>query len=1012
MNTGKKDKGGMYVKSLLSSLHDKCRKNLFNEKILIVNTFQIGEQILLQYAKKGFTAINLKIKTIHELMLEHIQNDSADELNMITDSIGVQFIYSIFQKLRAENSLVYFQNLEATPALSHGLYQTIKKIRLAGYDSTTIKKTFFLSNEKAEDLILLIAEYEARLKSYNMLDESDLLNKAIHIVNYNEKSPVIYLLQGDITLHYLEKQFLTAVIGTAYDVLPLAPVYGLPERENPLILQAPDGEATAFSYLFDLGNRKDEPNLSLFVANNEEHELKVILHRIKQQKIAFDEVAIFYTSIDPYMTTMYHLSEKLNIPVTFSEGITILQTRPGKLLKSFITWIRNGYHVEEFLAILQKDVLQFEEGAPNYSAFANLLRKAQIGWGKDRYVQMIQKEIDDYAEKLSSTSQHDKKSYYEKLLREFTWLRELFKKLFKHLPEHQENGFLDFKELLQAFEWIMKNFAKTSSGMDQIAKKVLQEEIAHMLPYANEPTSQYDALINIEELLLTLRVGNSGPKPGSLHVASYKQGLYTNRPYTFIVGLDNQRFPGIGNEDPLLLDIERMNFGERIHLMKTVAKENVLSMVQLLASCEGEVGVSYCNFDLNENRAINPSHLFLQCFRLKSGQVDADYRQLEQEFSCPIQPELIEEKDWWTSLLIEEQDKAVDLSLLNYLNHIKQGLLAESMRQISEFTVYDGKIDCDTTHLDPRNNQELTITAGKLEKLAACPYHYFLEEVLGIKPIEELAYDPTVWLDPATRGSLLHEIFEKFYKELQEKGEKPCAQNHEDLLLNIATRIIDTLKDQFPPPSERIFEQEKAEILESCDLFLRAEEEYCQDVTPLYFEYSFGIGDKPPAILTLPSGEVRLSGKIDRVDRIGEQRFQIIDYKTGSTYRYDENKAYQGGRQLQHLLYALAFEHLAVGPGTVEKSSYQFSTIKGLGKRYERIQGAEMRTNGIDILERLLDLLKFGHFPLSNDPNDCKYCKMKSACRRFFYDQDIIEEKLMDVNCEGIKQFKVVQAYD
>ena len=55
----------------------------------------------------------------------------------------------------------------------------------------------------------------------------------------------------------------------------------------------------------------------------------------------------------------------------------------------------------------------------------------------------------------------------------------------------------------------------------------------------------------------TVKVGGSGPRPGRLHVAHALSGGHSGRKQTFVVGLDDSRFPGAGLNDPLLLDEER-----------------------------------------------------------------------------------------------------------------------------------------------------------------------------------------------------------------------------------------------------------------------------------------------------------------------------------------------------------------------------------------------------------------------------------------------------------------------
>jgi ATP-dependent helicase/nuclease subunit B len=158
---------------------------------------------------------------------------------------------------------------------------------------------------------------------------------------------------------------------------------------------------------------------------------------------------------------------------------------------------------------------------------------------------------------------------------------------------------------------------------------------------------------------------------------------------------------------------------------------------------------------------------------------------------------------------------------------------------------------------------------------------------------------------------------------------------------------------------------------------------------------------------------MKIAGKIDRVDETSSGTYHIVDYKTGSTYGYSMNGMFKGGRQLQHFIYALAIEqHLQLETGAVEESAYYFPTVKGLAQRFVRKQDDRVRTQGLTLLENLIELVSQGIFTMTDDENDCKFCDFKSVCQRHFYDKETLSAKQSDKTYEPLRQFLGVRAHD
>jgi len=207
------------------------------------------------------------------------------------------------------------------------------------------------------------------------------------------------------------------------------------------------------------------------------------------------------------------------------------------------------------------------------------------------------------------------------------------------------------------------------------------------------------------------------------------------------------------------------------------------------------------------------------------------------------------------------------------------------------------------------NNPEFSATA--LESLARNRFVFFLEKVLGIKP-DRTHEDDT---DPADRGVVIHDILEQIYTaiakqsglyaarssngwKIAQSGEIPLAvfdPAKGSELLALARRIAE---EEFNKAERRpsrhlghpaVWETEKRKLLQIVENFIRMDLETAlsQNRYPALFEMKFDAKHDLPLTLKRDEEEVRLKGKIDRIDLIfdsnGElERLLVVDYKSKS----------------------------------------------------------------------------------------------------------------------------------
>lgn len=1030
------------MSSIYQQLAELCAKNLCGEKVLVMSSYAQGNLLLKGYAAKGYRGLNLKVETIMGLA-QNICSSLlyAKNLTCISDTLAGHIMYGILKDLKEKQNLKYFQRLEVTPGMAKGISRAILELKTAGFSSGGIPGDSFVSEFKEDDLRIIFQGYEKVLRSQGYIDRGDLLAMAAAELEKARqgkgeevsRTKTQYMCPSNLRLNSLEKKLLDGLVrqgsGT---VFTHSHPYGLSMPPgyfgNYFNKDSEDWEKGAenpLSWLYDLDRLPKGsfvPEVQMFRAYGENSEVKEVIRRIKERSLPFDRTMVFFTTVEPYTQLFYQAALQYGLPVTFGEGISIGNTRPGRFFGSIMDWLEKNFNVLLLCRMLLSPDFELKrKKGPSKNEIAGVLRASGIGWGRERYLSWLDQEVGRYRGRLEKG--RAKRSYK---LEKIQWIRNFMKDFLGHIPEPMGDNRIDINSFMRGIFNLIEAHAAVSGEADVEAKNFLLEELSVPEGISGEPVTIEEAIFIAREMAGGLRVQASLPQPGFLHLESYRKGLWLSRENNFIMGMDASRFPGQSMEDPLLLDVEREKLGRGLVLNKSNAAEKLYAMAQLLASLRGRITLSYASFDTVESREVFPSPVLLQVHRLMNGDKSRDYSALLKEIGLVkgFVPEKyagsLDEGEWWLHRFLRGGGVKNPLRTVSEVYpFLKRGYQAQVYRKGEEFTSYDGKLASEENIMKDR----MVFSASQLERLGQCPYAYFLRYVLGISPPEEIQYVPGMWLDPAVRGILLHRVYEDFYREMVKRGETPSFRQHQQLLVDMVERLIEEQKSQLPPPNEVVLDYERREIMESSHIFLKSEEEFSRNLTPCYFELTFGIpflmdeelGQIEPVKIQLPADRYFfLRGKIDRVDRGKDGSYRVLDYKTGGTSFYKNREPHRGGRQLQHTLYALALEeilrmkNIEQNPRVTE-GGYAFPTLKGEGKRIMRDQGD--RREFFEIMEILLEIYSRGIFVMTDDDKDCFYCDYPDVCRRRFYGEELKNMVASSRNKE-LTHFRRLRSYD
>ena len=316
----------------------------------------------------------------------------------------------------------------------------------------------------------------------------------------------------------------------------------------------------------------------------------------------------------------------------------------------------------------------------------------------------------------------------------------------------------------------------------------------------------------------------------------------------------------------------------------------------------------------------------------------------------------------------------------------QKSLLASKARWSGRLTRYDGLVlDEDSElgqKLDPLHARH-PVSASRLAVYARCGFQYLLQNVLRLQPAPEP--EERRRIDPLERGDLFHRVAEAFLRERRDQAELPVtdAEPRRERLREMAEEALQGLVAGSPPRFTLLWEREKRRFHETMQSWLTSEAAGAAKATPAHFELSFGLGmapdaaephDPEPLEIDLGDGRsLRVSGRIDRIDRRLEGGLVLRDYKTGRAPK-DDGGLFRGGRQLQIPFYVLAAEKLFPGEVVVDAFLDYVDGGRQVAFRPEHVTGPAFR----GLLRDLVDLVARGVFV--QEPSACDFCDFTVVC--------------------------------
>ena len=530
------------------------------------------------------------------------------------------------------------------------------------------------------------------------------------------------------------------------------------------------------------------------------------------------------------------------------------------------------------------------------------------------------------------------------------------------------------------------------------------------------PLSEVDevGLAEVERVLAErLRFSRREPpkrRYGRVFVGAVEEAAGRSFELVFVPGLAEGVFPRRSGEDALLLDDRRRALGDAGYRLPVdvdrTRREQLL--LRLAAGAAGRrLVASWPRVDLVQGRARVPSLYALDLLRAAEGRLpdlDALGRRAAAAgaavvgWPAPEDPdEAIDEAEFDLAMLqpllaggLEAGERRGRARfLLSSNEHLARALRARAMRWRKRWFRVDGLVDAGDEAREYLSRHRIgarSYSPTALQNFAACPYRFFLQAVLYLRPRDELVQIEQ--LDPMTRGGIFHEIQFRLFGALEAEGLHPVTPARLDDAFAALDDVIEEAereyRDRLAPPIERVWTAEFEGLRGDLRGWLRQVADEGGGWTPVHAELGFGLArsrERDPESVRQPAevqGGAQLRGSIDLVEADAAGRLRVTDHKTGGARHAGRGLVIGGGKVLQPALYSLAAE--AVLGRDVASGRLFYCTQRG-GYRVasvpldERSRGAVRR-----MLATVDGALEEGFLPAAPDKNECRYCDYRAVC--------------------------------
>lgn len=936
--------------NVFKHLYERCKERPFLKKVIVARSFAQGDQWLTRMCKENGPLMNVETTTLESLIVRNTKSQLLHrKIQLLNREQGYWLVYELMLTHMPEIN-GYVSSEGVTAGIVERFHCALQGLRLAGIKAAQLNPLDFENLSKGRYVIHLLSLYEQELARRSWTD----LAEVSELLPEGDPGAIEYMISSSHyeSLNRLEREVLDRLSGNKLYIWQEGRVFPQSLTQH------------------------DRGQIQMFRAAGTLAEAREVIRRIYLQEVPFDQAELILSDYAGSYVAIHTLIEYLNIPSTFSQGISASFSALGKAAIAYLEWLESGFKVEVLIQAFRNGILStrsLEKGELNMTPLqlVRMLEQSGIGWGRERY-----ELLDIYTEHFGNP-EHTAACTAWSLL---------FKELLIRLPEDCNWSIQDVLEGLVLF---LENCTDIVDAHDHSVLTSLKEQRDSLIILEPSAISSESAVRYVKDSVMNLCIKQASPQSGHLHISSLENGGESGRTHTFILGMNDGAWSFSAKEDPILLDEEKKRIGG-LRTMAESVKQAKQERAERLGGIGGYVNLSYSSYDPVNQQDNHAAFELLQVCRGYTENEDMDFSEMNALLGIPA------------GFMTRQEIRSY---LIRETSEVQEGLLTEA----------DGLIQPHgEMAIRYRGNSGIHLSVTELERYAECPKRFFYGSILKVREKDTPVFDRNCWLGPADRGSLLHVIFYRYLKErvefhLENEIGDRTLQHDYSRLKHLADEVISEYRRRIPPPSPHVFEQECKAIHQDVEVFYQTELK--RQTLPKWFELSLSTDEHPLEVVLDSETVLYMKGFVDRVDELRPHEYKIYDYKTGNPRKYGENAYFAGGTQLQHALYAVAVEQYLrqteLDPeARVTESAYYFPTERGKGEDVLRVQNRKLEL--VQLVKRLLDSIESGVFLGTPHADSCRWCPYKPVCGN---QGDLVKAKWENEQNELLLAWKEVNAY-